>query len=199
LAEAHRVDEAKEIRDKALAVVAYARQAQDRDLIIWASEIKVRAERKAGELLRAMASTGQRRTGMDGRPAKATSIDVAFPKLKDLGVSQDQSTDWQQLAAIPDPEFERRMAWAARDPVTMTTAKLLRPVPTTTRPDPFEQEREVWAGVSGWLRGADALPDVARLKTVRLTGGAREALRAHLLTARRYITMLRRLQKEGWL
>ncbi len=44
----------KDIRDKALAMQAYARQAQDNELQIWAGEIKMRAERRAGQLLKDM-------------------------------------------------------------------------------------------------------------------------------------------------
>src|ERR1019366_10715632 len=40
----------KHLADKALALAAYARQAQDTDMIRWATEIQRRAERKAGEL-----------------------------------------------------------------------------------------------------------------------------------------------------
>ena len=60
IALAYEVDEVKDIRDKHLAIEVYARQAQNTEAERQAREIRIRAERKAGELLarRVMATGG---------------------------------------------------------------------------------------------------------------------------------------------
>lgn len=112
---ANSVDEVKDIRDKAQAMAAYARQAKDTELVEWATEIKVRAERRAGELLH---ETGL----LEGRPKKASND----TRLSDLGISYDQSSRWQKLAAIPEDKFEQAVAAAKEVAHEVTTAAMLR-------------------------------------------------------------------------
>lgn len=113
---AHSVDEVKDIRDKAQAMAAYAKQANDTQLVEWATEIKVRAERRAGEMLREMDVS-------PGRPQKS-STDT---RISDLGISYDQSSRWQKLAAIPEDRFEQAVTAAKQTAREVTTAALLRP------------------------------------------------------------------------
>jgi hypothetical protein len=121
LAEAHRVDEVKDIRDKAQALAAYARQAKDTDLIAWATEIKVRAERRAGEMLRVTAERGERRGAGNPQLSQASTIG-----LDDLNITRDQSSRWQKLAAMPDEHFETAVATAKAQTGEVTTAHMLR-------------------------------------------------------------------------
>lgn len=120
LAEAHRVDEVKDIRDKAEAMAAYARQAKDQELILWATEIKVRAERKAGELLRETAERGERHH--QGR----VSADEKPTTLGDLGITANQSSRWQSLASMTPEHFETAVATAKETAGQVTTAFMLR-------------------------------------------------------------------------
>lgn len=109
LAEAHRVDEVKDIRDKAEAMAAYARQAKDQEMILLATEIKVRAEQRCGELL----ARTERNTGAKGvGPIAVASCDRNAPTLDDMGLSKSESSRYQQLASMSDEHFEAAIATA---------------------------------------------------------------------------------------
>jgi hypothetical protein len=114
------VDEVKEIRDKARALEVYASQAMNRDAEQKAASVRIRAERKTGELLADGKTNGDRHSGR-GNNRKLESDD-ATPKLSDLGISRDQSSQWQKLAAIPKEEFEEALA----APGVPTTEGILR-------------------------------------------------------------------------
>ena len=97
------VDEAKQIRDQAIALEAYARQAMDFEQQRKVTEIRLRAERRAGELLKETARVGQRQTRGNNKKLKS----LGTTSLSDYGISRNQSSDWQKLADVPKPLFEK--------------------------------------------------------------------------------------------
>ena len=110
IGEAYEVDEVKEIRDRAKALETYFRLAQNTENERRACEIRLRAERRAGALLKevekAKASSGNQHTGKVDR-----SPDVTGPKtLADMGITKNQSAQWQKMAGIPEDQFEAALA-----------------------------------------------------------------------------------------
>ena len=99
LVAASRVDEVKQIRDKHEAVAAYARQAKDTELVQYATEIKVRAERRCGELLeKAPKNVGAAGTGSNQYEVR--SHDVTAPTLADVRARLGNSLCHKDLPPI---------------------------------------------------------------------------------------------------
>lgn len=155
---AYEVDEVKEIRDKARALEVYARQARNIEAERQAVEIRLRAERRAGQLLRDREKAkGTRMMGREPGGEPRRSDDTTTEKLADLHISKQQSSDWQQLADIPDDGFE---AGLRRDEIPTTTG-LLRFHEEQTKPRP----RNVVDDDTLWLWGR--LVDFERLGLFR--------------------------------
>ena len=107
LAEYKTVDEVKDFRDKVLAIEAYAKQANDFDLERDAAIARVRAERKCGQLLaETEKAKGQLKQGNSLPQSHATTTGDKPKTLAEMGVTKDQSSKWQQLAKVPEKEFE---------------------------------------------------------------------------------------------
>jgi len=95
-------------------------------------KIRLRAERKAGELLQTMAKSGER--AKPSQRSHGATADTP-PKLSDLEVSKGQSSRWQQLADVPDKQFEE--ALVADKPTTAAIIAAANPKP---RPPPVERD-----------------------------------------------------------
>jgi phage N-6-adenine-methyltransferase len=120
LAKATKIDEVKQIRDKAEALRTYAKQAgESLEMQNQCAEIKLRAERKAGGIL------AEADKAKGGRPPKTPST-MEGVSLADIGIDYHESHRWQRIASIPEGVFERHIeeVKAARD--ELTTVGMLR-------------------------------------------------------------------------
>jgi hypothetical protein len=155
IAECVAVDEAKDIRDKALALEAYYRQARNLDAEREAANVRLRAERRVGELLKDLARATPEEAGQLGGFAKAgaspeatrqTSISeqamATGPSpyasaLRDHGISRQTAHKFQALANIPEADFERALK-APEKPSTkgvIARATVREPTPAPRVPD----------------------------------------------------------------
>lgn len=119
VAECVTIDEAAEIKNRAEALRSYARQAKNRDLEIDACEIRVRAERRAGEIILQMRDQLNMVSGRQppGEPR---------PKLKDLGIDLTTINVGQRLAKLPAQRFEAEVkSWRKTAP---TMERLVPPL-----------------------------------------------------------------------
>lgn len=123
LAECKAVDEVKVWADKAAAMQAYGRMAKDKTLEVDAAEIRLRAERRLGELIAAQKASGGLNRGARvagnkpgaGQASPAVVTDDRRSKLADAGISKDLSSRAQKLAAVPEAEFEAEVGeWRER-------------------------------------------------------------------------------------
>jgi hypothetical protein len=118
LAEATSLEAIKAVRDKAEAARTYARAAQlGLNLQNRAAEMKLRAERRAGDFLKLMRLRGGDRRSKERRVTL---------KLEDMGISRQQSTRWQRVASITEEEFADYLKITCAAGREVTSAGLLR-------------------------------------------------------------------------
>jgi hypothetical protein len=127
LAEYKTVDEVKDFRDKALAIEVYAKQANDMELEWDAARARVRAERKCGELLAQM-ERGKGNQHTVAIPDNGEQQKSQYSETLDrAGISTQQSSNYQKLAAVPEEEFEKAVENPAAKP---STSHIIKPKET---------------------------------------------------------------------
>ncbi|MBK5203902.1 MAG: hypothetical protein JJD98_00385 [Polaromonas sp.] len=123
LAAVHSYDEVKDIMDQSERAAVYARQANDSELIKYATEIRVRAQRRAGEML----AVTEKATGAQGVGKSALhAVEGTTATLAEMGITYNQSSNWQTLAAMSDEHFEATVEAAKDTAGEVTTAFMLR-------------------------------------------------------------------------
>lgn len=119
IAACYRFDEAKEIRDKAEALKAYSRQIRNREAEVQFAEIKVRAERRCGELLEVLKRIG----GRAGNGEKCSGK----PTIPDLGMSHMGAQRARMAAVVPEAVFEAHLTQhrERQEPVSARSVRML--------------------------------------------------------------------------
>ena len=122
LAAASRLEDVLGIRDQAEALRVYMKAASESlETANAAAEIKLRAERKAGEML----------AGMDNARGKnqyttEDSNTTLPPSLDDLGIDKMQSSRWQKEASVSEEEFEEYLHQCFEQSKEVTQSGLLK-------------------------------------------------------------------------
>lgn len=141
LALASSIDEVKQIRDQAEAIRQYIRQQKGSfEMQNQAAEIKLRAERRAGEMLKGMEmNTGGNIKTLKQYPTGSIVEPVGEPpKLAELGISKQQSYRWQLEAELPEEKFEQLITETKSAQDELTSKAILRAAQKLTR----EEERK---------------------------------------------------------
>lgn len=128
LAEIRNIESGVEYLSKVKGIEAWARaEKQDAQMMTLIAEQKLRTQRILGQLIKQGQDNGEVATRGGDRKSNSNSKSL---KLEDIGVTHDQSKTYQDIASIPEPEFnkfiETKKAEVEQKAAELTTAGMLR-------------------------------------------------------------------------
>lgn len=175
ISECARIDEVKDIRDKAVALEAYYKQAKNTEAEIEAANVRLRAERRAGELLKELARAEPSEIARAGGHAKAatSSPETKQPSpyaeaLDRNGMSRQTAHKFQALANVPAETFEKALSGPDRP----SARRIIREV---AAPQPKVNDKSLWL----WGRLRDFERDgYFSMGHRELLGGMTDAMRS---------------------
>jgi hypothetical protein len=162
LAEAATVDEVKHFHDEAKAIAAYARQARNRELEAQCVEIRMRATRRLGVMVReqkrtiGLAKGGRPKTGLSDNP-------VSVPTFGSQGIDKNLAQQARTLSDIPEEKFEARVA-EAREVALGVVDKVVR---RQAHEDRREERAQIDANPTAYEQAQKA--NKARSKAAKLS------------------------------
>lgn len=125
VAEAKTVDEAKDILDASIAMRVYAKQAKNKEMEADAIEIRLRAERRVGQLIAAQRETVGLANGGDAMKARGiANPEQARPTLAEAGIDKNLAKKARTAERLDDEAFEERVA-AARVAVSQAVNNII--------------------------------------------------------------------------
>jgi N6-adenosine-specific RNA methylase IME4 len=136
LAEARSVDEVKHIHDLAVAMAAYARMAKNRDAEADAIEIRMRATRRLGQMIREQEKTvGLNQGAIPGKTGvKSTPVLDPRPTLASQGIDKNLAKEARAFERLDDAAWKRKLR-DARASSSRVFRRIIREIE-------IEQERE---------------------------------------------------------
>ena len=154
IAECERVDEIKSLSDKAVALRAYYAQSRDVDNEIAAMRIRLRAERRLGELIEREQEAGRLATQSTGGHREVSSMTT----LGELGIGRDRSARAQELARVPAEQFEAALSTgrpSARKLAALAPAKDARQVQRTPPAVDVRPVLNTWGAIRDFAAAID--------------------------------------------
>lgn len=141
LAEIRTIDDAKDLIDLAEAARVYAKQVElGLEAQNHAAEIKLRAQRRAGEILSQIEGQPGTRTDL------LTSVDP-LPRLKqdiynETGINKFEAHQWQTIAKMPELAFEKFIGETTEDGKELTTAGIYKTQREELRRQDLRQQKD---------------------------------------------------------
>lgn len=137
LVQAVSVEEAKSVLS-AISTLEHALKVRDmnQEAVVAASTMRIRAERRVGELLREQTTRGER------RPRGNVDDDDIRPTLAEQGLTRDESSTYQRLAAASPARFEQAVERVTKDALeqrhAVTRREVLRAIDPQSVRTPFD-------------------------------------------------------------
>ena len=205
IAQCQEVDELMDMRNMLQALEKYSAAAKHFESELRAMDVRIRASRRAGELIAEGQKSGEIATPGDiGRPRKSSAQTSIFPPkekpktLGELGISHDQSSQWKELAGIPEKDFEDNSP-LARHKRTTEKGVIQKARP---KPDPVKLRQQamadlalkIWGRVRDVpnLAGGEPLNEIVAAMDEQLLG-----LREAIPKAFRFLTSLNKEIRHG--
>jgi hypothetical protein len=136
-----KIDPVAKVRNKAIPMEVYAYQAKDEELVAYATEIKMRATRRIGELMAEYRAAGKLAKGTKGQLAgkkkntskgkgKGSSGGVAKTppeeaSLAKQGVTKDLAKQARKAAAMQEEKFEAGVKKSVAVAVPLRVARMM--------------------------------------------------------------------------